>query len=101
MSAPGVLLTGVGKRYDIVSAFAQHATTVAADPNPLAPAQYAAHVRTVRQFILYRCEDPHLADQLTARAFLRAWELFGWRPTTEFPEGLKAQVEWHQKHACS
>ena len=38
----GVLLTGVGKRYDIVSAFAQHATVVAADPNPLAPAQYAA-----------------------------------------------------------
>ena len=28
----GVLLTGVGKRYDIVSAFAQHATVVAADP---------------------------------------------------------------------
>jgi carbamoyl-phosphate synthase large subunit len=42
----GVLLTGVGKRYDIVSAFAQHATVVAADPNPLAPAQYAAHHRT-------------------------------------------------------
>ena len=41
----GVLLTGVGKRYDIVSAFAQHATTIAADPNPLAPAQYAAHHR--------------------------------------------------------
>jgi carbamoyl-phosphate synthase large subunit len=41
----GVLLTGVGKRYDIVSAFAQHATVVAADPNPLAPAQYAAHRR--------------------------------------------------------
>jgi carbamoyl-phosphate synthase large subunit len=40
-----VLLTGVGKRYDIVSAFAQHAITVAADPNPLAPAQYAAHHR--------------------------------------------------------
>lgn len=37
-----VLLTGVGKRYDIVSAFAQHATVIAADPNPLAPAQYAA-----------------------------------------------------------
>ncbi|HEY2771031.1 MAG TPA: ATP-grasp domain-containing protein [Solirubrobacteraceae bacterium] len=45
MSA-GVLLTGVGKRYDIVSAFAQHGTVVAADPNPLAPAQYAATVRT-------------------------------------------------------
>src|SRR6185295_15682590 len=42
----GVLLTGVGKRYDIVAAFAQHATVVAADPNPLAPAQYAATVRT-------------------------------------------------------
>ena len=41
----GVLLTGVGKRYDIVSAFAQHATVVAADPNPLAPAQYAADYR--------------------------------------------------------
>jgi len=41
----GVLLTGVGKRYDIVSVFAQHATVVAADPNPLAPAQYAAHHR--------------------------------------------------------
>ncbi|MGI8411855.1 MAG: ATP-grasp domain-containing protein [Solirubrobacteraceae bacterium] len=40
-----VLLTGVGKRYDIVAAFAQHATVVAADPNPLAPARYAAHHR--------------------------------------------------------
>ena len=39
---------GVGKRYDIVSAFAQHATVVAADPNPLAPAQYAAHHRARR-----------------------------------------------------
>lgn len=43
--APAVLLTGVGKRYDIVASFARHATTIAADPNPLAPAQYAAHVR--------------------------------------------------------
>jgi carbamoyl-phosphate synthase large subunit len=40
-----VLLTGVGKRYDIVSAFAEHAFVVAADPNPLAPAQYAADIR--------------------------------------------------------
>jgi carbamoyl-phosphate synthase large subunit len=38
-------MTGVGKRYDIVAAFAQHATVIAADPNPLAPAQYAAHHR--------------------------------------------------------
>jgi len=42
----GVLLTGVGKRYDIVSCFARQTTVVAADPNPLAPAQYAATVRT-------------------------------------------------------
>jgi carbamoyl-phosphate synthase large subunit len=49
-----VLLTGVGKRYDIVSAFAQHATVVAADPNPLAPAQYAAHHRAA----VPRIEDP-------------------------------------------
>jgi carbamoyl-phosphate synthase large subunit len=41
---PAVLLTGVGKRYDIVSAFAQHAFTVAVDPSPLAPARYAADV---------------------------------------------------------
>src|SRR4051795_2096885 len=40
-----VILTGVGKRYDIVSAFAQHAFTIAADPSPLAPAQYAADMR--------------------------------------------------------
>lgn len=41
-----VLLTGTGKRYDIVSAFAQHGPVVAADPNPLSPAQYAATART-------------------------------------------------------
>jgi carbamoyl-phosphate synthase large subunit len=50
----GILLTGVGKRYDIVSAFAQHATVLAADPNPLAPAQYAAHHRHA----VPRIEDP-------------------------------------------
>jgi carbamoyl-phosphate synthase large subunit len=46
MSAPrpAVLLTGVGKRYDIVTAFSQHALTVAVDPSPLAPARYAADV---------------------------------------------------------
>jgi carbamoyl-phosphate synthase large subunit len=49
----GVLLTGVGKRYDIVAAFAQHATVLAADPNPLAPAQYAAH---------HRCAVPRIDD---------------------------------------
>ncbi len=55
-----VLLTGVGKRYDIVSAFAQHATVVAADPNPLAPAQYAAHHRRA----VPRIDDPDYVPAL-------------------------------------
>jgi carbamoyl-phosphate synthase large subunit len=54
VSRPAVLLTGVGKRYDIVSAFAQHALVVAADPSPLAPAQYAADVRVAPP----RADDP-------------------------------------------
>jgi carbamoyl-phosphate synthase large subunit len=58
--AGAVLLTGVGKRYDIVSAFAQHATVVAADPNPLAPAQYAAHHRRV----VPRIDDPEYVPAL-------------------------------------
>jgi carbamoyl-phosphate synthase large subunit len=58
----GVLLTGVGKRYDIVSAFAQHATVVAADPNPLAPAQYAAHYRRA----VPRIDDPGYVPALRA-----------------------------------
>jgi carbamoyl-phosphate synthase large subunit len=49
-----VLLTGVGKRYDIVSCFAQHTTVVAADPSPLAPAQHAAHHRVAPP----RIDDP-------------------------------------------
>lgn len=42
---PSIMLTGVGKRYDIVSCFAALTTVVAVDPNPLSPAQYAAQVR--------------------------------------------------------
>jgi carbamoyl-phosphate synthase large subunit len=57
-----VLLTGVGKRYDIVSAFAKHATVVAADPNPLAPAQYAAHHRVAVPLI----KDPGYVPALRA-----------------------------------
>jgi carbamoyl-phosphate synthase large subunit len=57
-----ILLTGVGKRYDIVSAFAQHATVVAADPNPLAPAQYAAHHRVAVPLI----RDPAYVPALRA-----------------------------------
>jgi carbamoyl-phosphate synthase large subunit len=52
----------VGKRYDIVSAFAQHATTVAVDPNPLAPAQYAAHERRA----VPRIADPQYVPALEA-----------------------------------
>ncbi len=61
-TGPAVLLTGVGKRYDIVSAFAQHAPTVAADPNPLAPAQYAAHHR----YAVPRIDDPAYVPALVA-----------------------------------
>ncbi|HEX3520363.1 MAG TPA: ATP-grasp domain-containing protein [Solirubrobacteraceae bacterium] len=54
MSRPAILLTGVGKRYDIVSCFARLTTTVAADPSPLAPAQYAAQVHVA----VPRIDDP-------------------------------------------
>jgi carbamoyl-phosphate synthase large subunit len=55
-----VLLTGVGKRYDIVSSFARHTTTVAVDPDPLAPARYAAHaIRAAPRF-----DDPAYVDAL-------------------------------------
>ncbi len=60
MSAPAVLLTGVGKRYDIVSCFARLTHTVAADPSPLAPAQYAAHVHTSVPLV----GDPHYVQAL-------------------------------------
>jgi carbamoyl-phosphate synthase large subunit len=49
-----VLLTGAGKRYDIVSCFATLTRTIVADPAPLAPAQYAAHVRAAVPLI----DDP-------------------------------------------
>src|SRR3954454_23452294 len=66
-----VILTGVGKRYDIVSAFAQHAFVVAADPSPLAPAQYAADVRVAPP----RVDDPSYVpflESLVARHDVRA-----------------------------
>lgn len=55
-----VLLTGVGKRYDIVSCFAALTKTVAADPNPLASAQYAAQIRAQVPLI----EDPEYVPAL-------------------------------------
>jgi carbamoyl-phosphate synthase large subunit len=51
---PAVLLTGAGKRYDIVASFARLTRTIVADPAPLSPAQYAAHVRSAVPLI----DDP-------------------------------------------
>jgi carbamoyl-phosphate synthase large subunit len=51
---PAVLLTAAGKRYDIVSCFAQLTTTIVADASPLAPAQYAAHLHET----VPRMDDP-------------------------------------------
>jgi carbamoyl-phosphate synthase large subunit len=55
-----IMLTGVGKRYDIVSCFAALTTVVAVDPNPLAPARYAAQVRASAPPI----DDPHYVVEL-------------------------------------
>jgi carbamoyl-phosphate synthase large subunit len=60
VSPPAILLTGAGKRYDIVSCFARLTRTVVADPAPLAPAQYAADVRVAVPLI----EDPEYVPAL-------------------------------------
>jgi carbamoyl-phosphate synthase large subunit len=60
VSPPAILLTGAGKRYDIVSCFARLTKTVVADPSPLAPAPYAAHVRAAVPLI----EDPEYVAAL-------------------------------------
>lgn len=60
VAQPAILLTGVGKRYDIVSSFAALTTTVAVDPSPLAPAQYAADVRAAVPLI----DDPEYVPAL-------------------------------------
>jgi len=57
---PAVLLTGAGKRYDIVACFSKLTKTIVADPNPLAPAQYAAHARADVPLI----EDPDYVSTL-------------------------------------
>jgi carbamoyl-phosphate synthase large subunit len=61
-SLPAILLTGTGKRYDIVSCFAALTKTIAADPSPLAPAQYAAQVRVA----VPRMDDPEYVPALRA-----------------------------------
>jgi carbamoyl-phosphate synthase large subunit len=72
-----VLLTGVGKRYDIVSAFAEHAFVVAADPNPLAPARYAADARAAPP----RIDDPGYVPFL--RALVERYEVRAVLPLTD------------------
>ena len=58
--APAILLTGAGKRYDIVACFGRLTKTIVADPNPLAPAQYAAHARAAVPLI----EEPEYVPAL-------------------------------------
>jgi carbamoyl-phosphate synthase large subunit len=82
----GVVLTGVGKRYDIVSAFAQHATVVAADPNPLAPAQYAAHERRP----VPRIDDPGYVPAL--RALCDDFEIGAVVPLTDLDLSVLARA---------
>jgi carbamoyl-phosphate synthase large subunit len=62
VSPPAILLTGAGKRYDIVACFARLTRTIVADPNPLAPAQYAAHVRAAVPLIADPAYVPALAE---------------------------------------
>jgi carbamoyl-phosphate synthase large subunit len=68
VSPPAVLLTGAGKRYDIVSCFARLTKTIVADPSPLAPARYAAHVR---------CSVPLIDDPAYVPALQRLCEEHG------------------------
>ncbi len=46
-SLTAIMITGVGRRFDIVASFAAHATVVATETSRLAPAQYAAQVRAL------------------------------------------------------
>ncbi len=86
MSPPAVLLTGVGKRYDIVSCFARLTRTVAADPSPLAPAQYAAHVRASVPLI----DDPRYVTAL--RELCEQHEVGAVLPLTDLDIELLAQA---------
>lgn len=55
-----ILLTGVGKRYDIVSCFSRLSKTIAVDPSPLAPARHAATVNAFPP----RIDDPDYVPYL-------------------------------------
>jgi len=81
-----VLLTGVGKRYDIVSCFAQHTTVIAADPSPLAPAQYAA----THRFAPPRIDDPQYVPALQEAC--ARWDVGAVIPLTDLDIEVLAQA---------
>jgi carbamoyl-phosphate synthase large subunit len=86
VSAPAVLLTGAGKRYDIVSCFSRLTRTIVADPSPLAPAQYAAHVRASVPMI----DDPRYITAL--RELCEQHEVGAVLPLTDLDIELLAQA---------
>ncbi|MGH2834527.1 MAG: ATP-grasp domain-containing protein [Solirubrobacteraceae bacterium] len=57
---PPIMITGVGRRYDIVASFAQHTTVIATETSPLAPAQYAAQIRA----LVPSLDDPTYVPEL-------------------------------------
>ncbi|MFI4992339.1 MAG: ATP-grasp domain-containing protein [Solirubrobacterales bacterium] len=57
---PAIMITGVGRRYDIVASFAQHTKVIATETSPLAPAQYAAQVRA----LVPSLDDPGYVPEL-------------------------------------
>jgi carbamoyl-phosphate synthase large subunit len=83
---PAVLLTGAGKRYDIVSCFAALTKTIVADPAPLAPAQYAAHVRAAVPLI----DDPRYVTAL--RELCELHEVGAVLPLTDLDIEVLAQA---------
>jgi carbamoyl-phosphate synthase large subunit len=60
MQMSAIMITGAGRRYDIVASFAQHTTVVATETSPLAPGQYAAQIRA----IVPRIDDPAYIPEL-------------------------------------
>jgi len=84
------MLTGAGKRYDIVACFAKLTHTVVADPAPLAPAQYAAHTRAA----VPRIDDPHYLVAL--RELCEQHEVGAVLPLTDLDIELlaRAREEW-------
>jgi len=55
-----IMITGAGRRYDIVASFAQHTTVLATETSRLAPGQYAAQIRA----IVPRIDDPDYVPEL-------------------------------------